>query len=127
MTLIVCTGGRDFRNAGTVDRALSWWRRAAYEGESRLVVVVGDARGLDAMVREWCELHDVNYLLGRALWNGRLRKRAGFERNAAMLMVNPDALVAFPGGNGTAHCVGLARSSGIPIFEASNMAEWESH
>ena len=122
--LVLTTGGRDFRDSELVDRVLRWWHNRAYEGEEQLVVLVGDCpTGADAMVREWCEAKGVIYLLGVAPWNQQ-GKRAGPRRNLAMVAAKPDALVAFPGNKGTAHCTQAAQAAGIPIYDAKSSRAW---
>ena len=43
--------------------------------------------------------------------------RGGFRRNLEMLDEKPDGVIAFPGGNGTAHTVRNAKQRGIPVLE----------
>jgi len=45
------------------------------------------------------------------------KRRAGPERNAAMLGLGPDLVVAFPGGSGTAGMVRLAKAAGVEVIE----------
>jgi hypothetical protein len=48
-------------------------------------------------------------------------KRGGLIRNRQMIDEwKPDAVVAFPGGRGTAHCVTRAKSQGIPVWEVGS-------
>jgi predicted Rossmann-fold nucleotide-binding protein len=49
-----------------------------------------------------------------ALWH-HYDLAAGFKRNSAMLLLNPDYVVAFPGGSGTAMMVKLAENAKLPI------------
>lgn len=48
-------------------------------------------------------------------------RSAGAIRNAVMLSeFQPDIVVAFPGGRGTAHMVRIARAAGIDVIEISS-------
>ena len=42
---------------------------------------------------------------------------AGPIRNRHMMTWKPDAVIAFPGGSGTADMVSIARKAGIPVYE----------
>lgn len=59
----------------------------------------------------------VPVIVYHADWNAHGRS-AGPIRNAKMLAEGkPDLVVAFPGGKGTAHMVGIARKAGVPVVE----------
>lgn len=54
----------------------------------------------------------------RADWE-QCGRQAGPLRNARMLAEGrPDAVIAFPGGKGTADMVRKARAAGLPVVEA---------
>jgi hypothetical protein len=82
-----------------------------------LVVIEGGAKGADTIAREWARergLHVQEYL---AEW-AKYGKRAGFLRNERMLREGkPDAVIAFPGGSGTAMMCEIARAAGVPVWE----------
>lgn len=82
-------------------------------------VHVGDARGLDRMVRDACERIGIPCVVHVADWQ-REGKAAGFRRNARMIDSQPARLIAFYGPNGetpgTRHTIGLARRAGIPVL-----------
>jgi hypothetical protein len=40
-----------------------------------------------------------------------------------MLKENPDLVIAFPGGRGTANMVSLAKTAGIAVFEIEGLAK----
>jgi hypothetical protein len=79
---------------------------------------VGDARGVDAIAKEWAEENDVPYRVFYADWEQYGRK-AGPIRNREMLDAASDGslLLAFPhdNSNGTWDCVTAARQRGIPV------------
>lgn len=81
------------------------------------LIIHGGAAGADSSAGEWARskygVHEVKvnanwYLHGKA---------AGPMRNAAMLLLKPDLVIAFPGDRGTAHMVKLAREAGVEVVE----------
>lgn len=113
---IVVTGGRDYPHLDSVAVALDHLHRA--RGIVRLAH--GDARGVDKAAGAWAQAHGVTeprYTVTDREWR-ELGKRAGVLRNTRMLEAEqPDLLVAFPGGRGTADCMRSARSRGITVWE----------
>lgn len=73
-------------------------------------------RGLDALAKWWAEERGYYVRLFIPNWD-RDGKAAGPLRNHAMID-EADALVALPGGRGTADCVRRAERKGIPIYRA---------
>jgi hypothetical protein len=111
------TGGRDFESRDELFAALdSIHRETPIE-----LLVHGDCRtGADHLAIQWCISRRVHHTGSRwrAQWNVFKGKSAGPIRNSAMLKTeNPDALVAFPGGRGTADCIRKARALGILVIE----------
>lgn len=108
-TVLVC-GGRDYRNRGLVNRTLD-----------RLgpgTVIHGAANGADTLAGEWAKARGVPctpYPPDRKLDGpGRDWK---FRRNKRMLLASqPDLVVAFPGGPGTAHMVRTAKANGFRVI-----------
>jgi hypothetical protein len=95
MRILVC-GGRDFNDSRAVFRAL------------------------DESAYGWALKKGLQHKTYPADWaaNG---KAAGPIRNAVMLRDgNPDLVMAFPGGRGTAHMVSLARKAGVEVIEVAS-------
>ena|SRR5215510_7917227 len=110
--VLVC-GGRDYSDAEYLNRILD----NAHFREPFAVVIHGDARGADRLARDWAKSRDVPDLPFPADWDG-LGKKAGPIRNEQMIRDGePDIVVAFPGGNGTADMVRRARRYRIPVRE----------
>lgn len=139
MRLLV-TGGRRYSDAACVvallDRALL---RAPEDGD--LVVVHGDADGLDTLADRWTAWRRAQwgalprggrfspFMAGRAYarpvvephpaqWtrpDGSTDRGAGIRRNAEMVALGADACLSFPGGIGTADCSTRAAQRGIPV------------
>ena len=117
--VIVCGG----RNYGDYDRVRAVLDRLARRVEI-FAIRHGAARGADSLGGRWARENGYLEQVYPAEWD-RLGKRAGFARNQEMIDDhNPEipssrvvAVVAFPGGNGTAHMVRIARAAGVPVWE----------
>lgn len=122
LKVLVC-GGRDYRNRRRVDEVLD----RINEEEPIYMIVHGDARGADTLAKEWAWSRDVIELPYPADWktNGRA---AGPVRNRQMLeQEEPDLVVAFPGGNGTAHMMRIAREAGIKVVDIEDRREGDGN
>jgi hypothetical protein len=116
--VLVC-GGRDYDNRSAVYSAL----RRLHEGHLLIAstassVIHGDARGADSMAGRWARDNGVQEISCPANWE-YWGNRAGPMRNAAMLMLRPDIVLAFPGGRGTADMVRRAKDAGIEVIEVT--------
>jgi hypothetical protein len=128
--VLVC-GGRDYgktwddaRSQVVIDsnavrniyNTLSTVRSQRVPKDHTLVIVHGAARGTDSIANDWALEHGVKIMSFPAQW-GSGDKSAGTERNILMLEESePNLVVAFPGGRGTAHMVGLARKTKTPLI-----------
>ena len=117
--LLVC-GGRSYADAARLVRVLD---RVAERVEI-LAVRHGGARGADMLAGAWAESNGYTVQVYPADWE-RHGARAGPIRNQAMLDAhNPEiptsrvvAVVAFPGGAGTADMVRRAKADRLPLWE----------
>jgi hypothetical protein len=108
---VVVTGGRDYADRERV--------YATLDALGVRMVAHGGARGADWLADDWAESRGVTQAIFEAHWD-RDGKAAGPRRNIRMLHdFHPDAVVAFPGGRGTAHCVAEARKRGIRVIEVA--------
>jgi predicted Rossmann-fold nucleotide-binding protein len=115
--VIVC-GGRDFSDMGAIASGM-----AAFEAEHGPVTVLihGNARGADTQAGIWATLQNrtsrprIQIIPVPARW-AEDGKRAGPIRNARMLGMGADAVIAFPGGKGTADMVMRAKRAGVFVF-----------
>ena len=108
MKVLVC-GGRNYRDRDRVFQVL--------DSIEALVVIHGGARGADQLAGAWAKERQVSCNTYSAQWD-RYGKSAGFRRNEQMLNEgNPDLIIAFPGGNGTAHMMRIARQRGYEVTE----------
>lgn len=112
--VIVC-GGRDFNERDRLFVAMD-----DLQLELGITMVIhGDARGADRLAGEWAKSRGIHVAAVPALWDFHDRQ-AGPLRNAAMLTLGPVAVIAFPGGAGTASMIRMASTSGIPIYQPLN-------
>ncbi|HDR9497067.1 TPA: DUF2493 domain-containing protein [Burkholderia cepacia] len=115
MKIIVC-GGRDYGQEEREERLLFDVLDAQHALRPIELVIQGAARGADTMAKLWAEARSVDCLSVPAKWekNGR---GAGPIRNARMLDYEPDLVIAFPGGRGTANMVHQAKTAGVKVVE----------
>lgn len=110
---VLVTGARAWKDRDTISLVL----RRVFDANRTAVLVVGDARGADAIAEEiWQELGG-QVEKHPADWD-RHGKAAGFIRNVDMVKAGADVCIAFPAGkaSGTKHCMRAARKAGIPVF-----------
>lgn len=128
---IIVSGGRSFGRVP--DDAPPAWRhfyerRALYEQQllghvldalRPTLIVHGAARGADALAELWAQARGVETRpcpVTREQWF-TLGRAAGLMRNTFMLVrYGPDAVIAFPGGNGTAHMMSETRRARVPLY-----------
>lgn len=110
---VLVTGGRDYDD---------YERVASVLGQLDVTTLAqGGASGADRMAALWCHEERIPCITYPADW-AEHGKAAGPIRNARMLNdFRPDLVVAFPGGRGTAHMVGIARKAGYEVREADGM------
>ena len=114
MRILVC-GGRDYDDEIVLYATLD----VIHENRPVTRLIHGAARGADSLAAAWAKSRGVPTLAFPAHW-WRDGRAAGFLRNARMLRDGrPELVVAFPGGKGTAHMVGLARDAGVPLLEVA--------
>lgn len=79
------------------------------------IVIHGGADGADQMAGQAAKLRGLHSAIVYPLW-GRYGRSAGHRRNAAMLSLQPDLVIAFSlGTNGTQGTIDGARRLGIPV------------
>jgi len=114
------TGGRTFADTEVLYDALDQCLQHCFKRGAKLVIVQGGANGADKIARDWVLLNkdeNVTLVWERADWN-KYGKAAGPKRNQRMIdKHNLDALIAVPGGAGTADMKRRATEAQIPIFE----------
>lgn len=115
MKVLVC-GGRDYNDRAKVFNTLDRLFKSGGPDYCEMLIH-GGARGADSLGGEWARSHGIPEVIVPANWD-YYGKRAGLERNHWLLQLEPDAVVAFPGGTGTRHMVSLCRAViGMEIHE----------
>jgi predicted polyphosphate/ATP-dependent NAD kinase len=110
MRVIVC-GGRNFRSPGQVFHALN----QLHAEKPITELMQGGATGADKFASEWAKTKpEVQGFVCKADWD-KHRKAAGPIRNARMLEWQPDLVIAFAGGAGTANMIKQAEAAGVPV------------
>ena len=113
MRLLVC-GGRDFADKEFVFATLD----RTFAKRPITVLIHGAARGADSLAGAWAEERGIEVEAYPANWD-RDGRAAGPIRNQRMLDEGrPEAIIAFPGGRGTAHMVKIAQQAGLPVWQA---------
>jgi hypothetical protein len=85
--------------------------------KSDVTIMGGGATGADHLGQCYASIAEFDFELYKADWD-KYGKGAGPKRNQEMLDGGkPDLVIAFPGGNGTAHMVKIARRRQVPVVE----------
>lgn len=121
MKVLVC-GGRDYDGMREVFDVLD-----AVHAKTEINLVIHGAcreeiaggvsqlRGADRWAEMWAISREVPYFGWPAPFS-RLPRAGGPWRNQKMLdRWNPDLIIAFPGGKGTASMISKAKKAGVPI------------
>jgi hypothetical protein len=110
MKIIVC-GSRNFKSPAHVFRALD----RLHQERPITALMQGGATGADTFAKEWAMTKpEIQRYVCKAEWD-KYGHAAGPIRNARMLEWEPDLIVAFEGGDGTADMVRKAEAAGVPV------------
>lgn len=115
--IIVC-GGRTFDDRMLMARVLD----RVVEQRGEIFVIQGGANGADKLAGEWAASRGMPCAEVGALWDV-FGDGAGPVRNGWMLLLQPDGVVAFPGGAGTRNMCEQARAANVPVMEVGKAAE----
>ncbi len=118
MYVLIC-GGRDY----TFTKADTHWLDDLHAQHHFAEVVTGGAGGAETQGRWWAQRRWMPVRIYHAEWM-RYGKKAGPYRNASMVKSLLDtqtleeeiAVIAFPGGPGTADCARQAQQAGIQVW-----------
>lgn len=114
---VLVTGGRDFTDKTLLFETLD----RLHAVHSFSLLIHGDASGADRLGGEWAIERGLAVQAHPADWK-KLGRSAGPIRNREMLKENPQLVVAFPGGKGTADMVKVARKAGIEVILVEGQA-----
>lgn len=112
MLRLIVAGGRGYADRGTLFAVLD----AVHAKRGIAEIIHGDAPGADTLAGEWASARGVKCTPCPADWKAR-GKSAGPRRNRYMLSLNPDGVVLFPGGLGTADMRRAAGEAGVMTWE----------
>lgn len=129
MRVLVC-GGRDYAttkypNDEEEDRKQAelerMFMRTVLDKFPITEIIHGAARGADTAAGVYAKMRNIpvrTFPVTPQDW-GRLGKSAGYLRNKKMLKEGrPEAVIAFPGGKGTAHMVALAnQEESVTVYD----------
>lgn len=114
---VIVTGSREWSDPNAARKLISdrLYRLVIETGEYP-VIVHGAARGADRFAEQEAQKAGLLVEAHPADWE-RHGKSAGFIRNAEMINLGADLVLAFWNGksNGTKHTVELAEKAGIPV------------
>jgi len=108
--ILVC-GGRNYTNKDRVYTILD----RIHKYYSDICIVQGGAMGADYIAKSWAIDNNIKQHEFKANWN-QYGKGAGAIRNQQMLEFDPDLVVAFAGGSGTADMINRSKNAGIKVF-----------
>lgn len=109
-TVLVC-GGRDYDDEARLFSILD----VAHAANPIKLLVHGGASGADDLAGRWARNAGVPWKGYPAYWRSE-GKAAGPKRNQRMLdEAQPDLVIAFPGGAGTADMIKRAEAAYVPV------------
>lgn len=115
--VLVC-GGRKYNDRERVFRVLDKALQAATMAGKNFVLIHGGAQGADSLSWTWAierQVEDVRVYEADWKTHGRA---AGPIRNKKMFTSEqPDVIIAFKGGNGTADMIRIGKEAGVPVYE----------
>lgn len=101
---ILVAGGRDYTDNLNVESKLDQIKEL-YKIE---LICTGGAKGVDRFADKWAEIRGIPRCIWPANWKGE-GNGAGPLRNLRMVeFIDPDLIVLFPGGTGTANMAKIA-------------------
>lgn len=84
-----------------------------------LCIIHGGAKGADSLAGRWANQRGIPTVCMEANWQ-YYDKQAGMIRNEWMIKYcNPDLVIAFPGGRGTAGMCSLAKKYNVDLYEVT--------
>lgn len=111
MTVLLVCGGRKYSDKARLEQCLD-----SFHAWSNVDILInGGATGADLLAKNWADSRGIHHATVPALWK-HFDRSAGPKRNSAMLWLRPSVLIAFPGGNGTASMVKLAKEEKLDVY-----------
>lgn len=116
MKILVC-GGRNYNNT---DKFFSVIMNYLKDLEpDQVTIISGMAKGADTLAANFAKRNGCRLLAYPAHWD-KEGKAAGFIRNKRMLVEGqPDLVIAFPGGKGTANMIDISVKAGVKVVRVN--------
>ena len=112
MKVLVC-GGRNYKSIKELNDFLNTF----HARHQITLLITGAAKGADRLADGWASRQGIARAIFPANWIGEGHS-AGFKRNRRMIdITNPDVVIAFSGGPGTANTVEQAKRVKIVTIE----------
>jgi hypothetical protein len=115
---IAVSGGRDNYDYEFIDAVLHSYSTSYQITE----ILVGDASGVDSIVKQWCRYNEMECKVFEANWK-EYGKSAGPIRNSEILNDHPDIVILFAGGAGTENMSTQAASRRIVTVDYRDRGE----
>lgn len=113
---VLVTGGRTF-----TDRNWLWAGLDLLHSMSPVTEIIeGGATGADVRAQEWAHRRELRCTTVPAQWEKHGRG-AGHIRNSEMAQLEPDIVLACPGGDGTESMVKIAKAKGLKVIFLEKM------
>ena len=109
---VVFCGGREFGDRVGMKGVI----KSILVKRPLLVIIHGDATGADRMAGSIAREMGIPEAKVPAQW-GFYKKGAGPVRNRWMMRLDPELVIAFPGGRGTANMKKQAEECGVEVWE----------
>jgi predicted Rossmann-fold nucleotide-binding protein len=111
MRVLVC-GGRTYNDREYLYQILD----SLHTHTPITQIINGGAKGADTLAHTWAFDKNIPSTSYPADWK-TYGRAAGPIRNTQMIRLQPDQVIAFPGGRGTANMIKQAREHNIPVME----------
>jgi len=111
-TKVLVCGGRNYKDYDKVEQVLTDLQKRV----GALFIISGGATGADSLAKTFTKNYGLPCAVVEANWK-LYNKGAGPIRNLWMLELNPDYVVAFPGGKGTADMIELAENNKVNLIK----------
>ena len=111
MSRVCVCGGRDYNDYDALSQRLDSLKITE--------IIHGACSGADSLAQRYGEERGIPTHSIPANWS-KLGRAAGPIRNANLLNLNPDVVVAFPGGKGTNNMIKQAEAKQIKVLRVMN-------
>lgn len=119
--VLVC-GGREYDNQERLFEVLDNALQAATLAGKSFTLVHGGARGADSLAGLWASMRQeyVTVRVYEADWKTHGRAAGPIRNKKMFTSEQPDVIIAFKGGDGTAHMARIGKEAGVPVYEVKD-------